>query len=97
MSRTTTKTGQSPKAKLNKYPLPTKVSKVSEEDLPGQIHRKSHILIADDEDRIRDILSRKLASQGHKCITAGDGISALNNMQSQPIDLALLDINMPGN
>lgn len=57
---------------------------------------KAQILIADDENLIRDILSRKLTENGYKCLNASNGIDALKQLDTYQIDLALLDINMPG-
>ncbi len=57
---------------------------------------KAKILIADDEIRVREILSRKLTDSGYHCLTAPDGNSALKVMKAEPVDLVLLDIMMPG-
>lgn len=57
---------------------------------------KARLLIADDEPLIRDILSRKLDDEGFSCLQASNGIEALKNLDIYQIDLALLDINMPG-
>ncbi len=57
---------------------------------------KAKILIVDDEARVREILSRKLADDGYHCLTAPDGNKALKLLKADQIDLVLLDINMPG-
>jgi len=57
---------------------------------------KSKILIVDDELRVREILSRKLADNGYHCLTAPDGNSALKILKTDQVDLVLLDIMMPG-
>lgn len=53
------------------------------------------ILIAEDDGAIREILSDILREAGYAVRTAGDGRAALEQLLSSPIDLALLDINMP--
>lgn len=57
---------------------------------------KIKVLIVDDEEGIRDILSRKLSSAGFQCVTAPDGLSALKLLKSSQPDLVLLDVTMPG-
>ncbi|MBN2463064.1 MAG: response regulator [Dehalococcoidia bacterium] len=57
---------------------------------------KAKILIVDDELRVREILSRKLADNGYHCLTAPDGNNALKILKTDHVDLVLLDIMMPG-
>lgn len=54
------------------------------------------ILIADDEDTIRQILLQKLSQEGYQCQEAINSNQVLNGMKECPCDLILLDINMPG-
>lgn len=54
------------------------------------------ILVVDDEESIRDILCRKLQSQGYNCIVALDGKDALWKAFMQDFDLVIMDIKMPG-
>jgi putative two-component system response regulator len=54
------------------------------------------ILIVDDEARVREILSRKLANEGYHCLTASNGNNALKLLKADQVDLVLLDIMMPG-
>jgi DNA-binding NtrC family response regulator len=58
--------------------------------------RKATILTVDDEESIRDILSRKLESLGYHCEIARDGNEALWKAFMQDFDLVLMDIKMPG-
>lgn len=53
------------------------------------------VLVVDDSDLIRDLLSRQLSRQGHQVITASDGQQALELMHTRSFDLVLLDIMMP--
>jgi adenylate cyclase len=54
------------------------------------------ILVVDDNESNRDLLSRRLGRQGHTILTAGDGRQALEQMRQESFDLVLLDIMMPG-
>lgn len=57
---------------------------------------KGTILIVDDEEAIRGILSRKLESDGYHCEAAADGKEALWKAFMKDFDLVLMDIKMPG-
>lgn len=55
------------------------------------------ILLADDEARIRRLVADFLKRDGHTMIEAADGKEALNILTGNtPIDLAILDVMMPG-
>jgi len=54
------------------------------------------ILVADDEESIRWVLSRALKKQGFSVDLAEDGKQALSMFRSNRYDLAVLDIKMPG-
>lgn len=54
-----------------------------------------HILIADDDPHIRDVISFALEKAGMQTTLAEDGRQALDTFRSQPVDLMVLDINMP--
>lgn len=53
------------------------------------------ILIADDEVEIANLVAFHLEKEGYKTIQVHDGKAALQVIQSQAIDLAVLDIMMP--
>lgn len=53
------------------------------------------ILIADDEESVRDILRDLLQEAGYNVIAVEDGRQALQAFHSHPVDLALLDVVMP--
>ena len=57
---------------------------------------KLTILIVDDEEPIRDILSRKLELDGYNCEVAADGQEALRKASIKAFALVLLDVSMPG-
>jgi DNA-binding NtrC family response regulator len=57
---------------------------------------KSHILVVDDEDSLRSVLSNELSGAGYEVATAVDGNEAMAAVQNKKVDLVLLDIKMPG-
>lgn len=57
---------------------------------------KGHVLIADGEAHIREILKTTLAGAGFECVTAGDAAEAFSTLSTHSFDLAFTDIRMPG-
>ena len=57
--------------------------------------RPARLLVVDDNEMNRDMLSRRLAKQGHEVEMAEDGKRALEKLAASPFDLVLLDIMMP--
>lgn len=55
-----------------------------------------NILIADDEDMIRELINITLSKEGFTCYQAASAEEGLEIINSQKLDLALLDIMMPG-
>jgi adenylate cyclase len=53
------------------------------------------ILVVDDNELNRDLLSRRLRRDGHVVTVAEHGREALDRMAKEPFDLVLLDIMMP--
>ena len=53
------------------------------------------LLVVDDNEINRDVLSRRLERQGHRVAVAENGVQALRMMEAQRFDLVLLDILMP--
>jgi DNA-binding NtrC family response regulator len=53
------------------------------------------ILLADDDGSVRDSLKKVLQEAGYEVIGAVDGEDAERRFTSEPIDLLLLDLNMP--
>ncbi|HEY8150959.1 MAG TPA: adenylate/guanylate cyclase domain-containing protein, partial [Vicinamibacteria bacterium] len=54
------------------------------------------LLVVDDNELNRDMLSRRLKSRGYQVLTADDGPQCLAMVKAQRFDLILLDIMMPG-
>lgn len=53
------------------------------------------VLVVDDNEENRDILSRRLKADGFKTITAADGKEAMDILNENIIHITLLDIMMP--
>lgn len=56
----------------------------------------AHILIIDDDDRIRDLTASYLKKRGFKVSTASDASQARKRLKSLQFNLLILDIMMPG-
>jgi two-component system phosphate regulon response regulator OmpR len=56
----------------------------------------AHILVVDDDDRIRDLLKRFLSREGYRVTVASDAESARRLMGTMAFDMAILDVMMPG-
>ncbi|MEL6257736.1 MAG: response regulator [Pseudomonadota bacterium] len=56
----------------------------------------AHILVVDDDLRLRELLQRFLQSKGHRVTTASDAGAAHNVMSVLEFDLIVCDIMMPG-
>jgi diguanylate cyclase (GGDEF)-like protein len=63
--------------------------------MEDRVHRAS-LLVVDDDEMTRDVLSRRLQRIGHAVAVARDGAHALELIAQQPFDAVLLDIKMPG-
>ncbi len=55
----------------------------------------STILIVDDEKNILKLYEREFSQEGYSVITAGSGVEALQKLESQAVDLVIMDIRMP--
>lgn len=53
------------------------------------------ILVAEDQEHIRSLISYKLKNSGYTVVTVEDGVAALNKAQEVAPDLILLDVMMP--
>ena len=56
---------------------------------------KRCLLVVDDEDDLRSLLSQFLNAEGYDTVTASDGAEAIQILEKQTFDAALLDILMP--
>ena len=55
----------------------------------------AHILVVDDEKKMRHLLSIMLGRAGHSVDEAGDGLVALQKVQTRSYDMVIADIKMP--
>ncbi len=58
-------------------------------------NKKNLILVVDDEESLRTVLSSELINEGYEVRTASDGDDAIVEMRNADFDLVLLDIKMP--
>ena len=56
----------------------------------------ARLLVADDDAVARNLLGEVLTREGYEVRAAGDGAEALAVCEADPIDLALVDLRMPG-
>jgi two-component system, OmpR family, response regulator len=56
----------------------------------------AHILIVDDDSRIRQMLTRYFEQEGYRVSVAGDGAEMLVQLSAKTVDVILLDVVMPG-
>lgn len=89
-------------------PSAAEVFPADEEDAPGfgtlairsavskAVPGTGTLLVVDDNELNRDMLSRRLRSRGYAAVTAEDGPKALELVKRERFDLILLDIMMPG-
>lgn len=55
-----------------------------------------HLLVVDDDKRIRDLLQRYLREQGFRVTAASDGQEARRKLEGLDFDLLIADVMMPG-
>jgi len=64
-------------------------------DKPSEFNRARRILIAEDDDIIRQIISHILADEGYAVNAAADGEQAWEALRQDPYDLLVTDNEMP--
>ncbi|PRY04540.1 response regulator [Paraburkholderia sp. BL25I1N1] len=55
-----------------------------------------HILVVDDEEDIRSLLTGFFRKHGHQVSVATDGESLFAALDTQPVDIVILDVMLPG-
>jgi len=55
-----------------------------------------HVLVVDDDERLRELLQRYLSANGFRVSAAADAAEARKLMKSMAFDLLILDVMMPG-
>ena len=56
---------------------------------------KGRILIVDDEEAIREVVSNLLESKGYECFTVGNGRKGIEYLRQNQVNLVLSDMMMP--
>ena len=54
------------------------------------------VLIVDDEKPICDLIDLNLSAAGYRCSAVQDGMEAIRRIETEPFDLILLDVMLPG-
>jgi CheY-like chemotaxis protein len=62
---------------------------------PASVVEPGKVLVVDDSEPNRDLLSRRLRRQGHTVETASNGREALEKVAAGDFDVVLLDVMMP--
>ncbi len=63
---------------------------------PASPANRARILVVDDEDTIRELLSKTLALADYEVDVAPDGRTGIDRMRIIPYDLLITDLRMPG-
>jgi DNA-binding NtrC family response regulator len=58
--------------------------------------RKPKILLVDDEERFLSTTQKVLRRKGYDVLTAASGAEALATLDHNPVDVAIVDVKMPG-
>ena len=56
---------------------------------------KPRVLLVDDDRSVLDALGTVIESEGFELVSAADGHEAVEKFRQQPVDIVLLDLNMP--
>jgi CheY-like chemotaxis protein len=56
----------------------------------------SHVLVVDDDPFVRDVIAMILDGLGYAVTATGDGFEALRWLETEPYDLVISDLKMPG-
>jgi class 3 adenylate cyclase len=83
-------------AAAGRTPSPPPVLAFPEPPAPPGPEVPGHVLVVDDNEMNRDMLSRRLSSRGYTVTIAGEGEAALRLLAAQRFDAVLLDVMMPG-
>jgi DNA-binding NtrC family response regulator len=60
------------------------------------MRQNTSILVVDDQADLRDLLVRILSKEGYVVDAAVNGVDALGKIRSQPYQLVITDVKMPG-
>jgi diguanylate cyclase (GGDEF)-like protein len=80
--------------KLRNVPL-TEISNLTKLGNSNMESTHYRVLVVDDEEPIRKLLANMLSLKGHQCVTANNGIEALDKIIGAKFDALITDIVMP--
>ncbi|NND50596.1 MAG: response regulator transcription factor [Rhizobiales bacterium] len=74
------------------------IEPANRDDAPRNVPRDdaSHVLVVDDDQRIRELLKRYLSEHEYRVTTAQDAATARTRIASLEFDIIVLDVMMPG-
>jgi len=82
------------------FTLRLPVARSLPEPPPGSAHarpsRPARVLVVDDEPGVREVLRDLLGGEGYTVVDAPDGRAGLALCETEPVDLVLSDVSMPG-
>jgi CheY-like chemotaxis protein len=61
-----------------------------------EVNAMKTILVVDDDHGVRSLLRRVLQNEGYRVVDAESALDALEVLKHEPVDLALVDVMMPG-
>jgi len=76
-------------------PLIHMEEQAKDEVIPAKEVRPAKILVIDDEDSVRDVLSRILKTQGHEVVSVSSGEEGIDRFETEIFDLVFTDLGMP--
>jgi DNA-binding response OmpR family regulator len=62
----------------------------------GAVSPKPHALVVEDTPEFRELIAGQLEAAGFRVDTAADGASAVEAARSQPLEVIILDLGLPG-
>lgn len=63
---------------------------------PRSAHARATLLVVDDDEAVRDVIEEYLGVHGFRTLGAADATQARDRMAHEAVDLAVVDINLPG-
>src|ERR1700738_2777447 len=87
---------RAPAARAGHAPRSMKAMRAMKTESAALADDAPHLLIVDDDRRIRDLLSRFLLSEGYRVTTAESAAEARAKLAGLRFDLVILDVMMPG-
>ena len=72
------------------------MEKITRLETKARMSETPHILVVDDHREIRDLLAKYLEQHGLRVTTASDAADARRKLKAAAIDLAIVDVMMPG-